>query len=62
MEASKRRKFLLIGSISGFFWTVYLLYNNSGGHFTKNDIYAILIVFIFIISMFFYFRIWKDNN
>lgn len=63
MDVNKRKKFLLVGSIIGLLWTIYLFYNRNNGHFSTNDIISIFVVIVFAIALSFYFkRKWEREN
>jgi hypothetical protein len=63
MEINKRLKFLIMGLIMGLFWTIYSLYNMRRGKLVTNDLISIIVVCVFMIGLFFYFKKkWKNEQ
>ncbi|MCC9073231.1 hypothetical protein LNQ49_16765 [Flavobacterium sp. F-65] len=56
MEKKKRLKVLGVSLMVGVIWSVYLLYSKRGGYIAGSDWFAIGVVCLLSIGLFFYFK------
>lgn len=54
---------LIVSSLAGILWAVYLLYNERGGNLVTNDWMALCITCFFVVCLGYYFvNKWKKNG
>jgi uncharacterized phage infection (PIP) family protein YhgE len=56
MEIKNKLKVVIISSVIGVFYSIYLLYNKRGGYMATNDWLSILVVIAFLIGLIIYFK------
>ncbi len=63
MKTKNKIKILIIASIFGILWSIYLLYNKRGGYLNANDWIAVGVTSLFVIGLVYYLsNKWKKED